>query len=196
MNSTRRWSNALVPLRVLSVSMSFLRLPPPLRPFVDCHSFTLRFPLRNIFGQPLRTHTHPKQFHTFSRTQLAAQKSLPQSKNSTSTRKAPNALAYIGGRKPSQTLAESLASKPSPTLLYQAPSYVVYMTTCCLLGGFCFAWSVFNIYGTFISPIGQPGHFVLVSMGITATLVLCLGGYVMSRVRFFKHQRFTQADEY
>ena len=162
--------------------MSLLRLPPLQRPAIGCHLFTLRFTFCKTFGQPLRTNLHSKQFHVSYRGQLAARTSLPPPEHSTSARKTSNALAYVGGRKPNQTLAESLASKPSLTLLYQAPSHIVYMTTCCILGAFCITWSVFNFYGTFINPVGQPGSFVFIAMGTTIILVAAGGVAAMRRV--------------
>ena len=56
-----------------------------------------------------------------------------------------------------QTVGQSLALRPSPTLLYQSPSYSMFFIGYYLLGGFCLVYAVINFRMHYLNPVpGTP----------------------------------------
>ena len=60
---------------------------------------------------------------------------------------------------PYRSYAAQLASKPSPTLLYESPTPLVHTTVCYLFGGFCIAYGAWNIYAQVLYPLHGLGPF-------------------------------------
>ena len=56
-----------------------------------------------------------------------------------------------------QTVGQSLALRPSPTLLYQSPSYSMFFIGYYLFGGFCLVYAVINFRMHYLNPVpGTP----------------------------------------
>ena len=79
-------------------------------------------------------------------------------------------------------LIDKYAQRSSPTLLYQAPSPVLYQTGCYLLAGFCFTWAGYNVWNTFLDPLVETGNFVKFSIGGVCGFMITIGGYIFPKV--------------
>ena len=56
-----------------------------------------------------------------------------------------------------QTVGQSLALRPSPTLLYQSPSYSTFFIGNYLFGGFCLVYAIINFRMHYLNPVpGTP----------------------------------------
>lgn len=74
--------------------------------------------------------------------------------------------------------ASTLAAKPSPTLLYLAPTSNTYMLTCYALSGFCIAYGAYNFYDQIIAPQRPDSGLwwpIPVSIGGVSLLTAALG---------------------
>jgi hypothetical protein len=69
----------------------------------------------------------------------------------------------------------SFASRASPTLLFQAPSFFLYTSYCWILGGFCFTWCGYNFYWTYLHPLPGTDHWILVGTSGVCILMACFG---------------------
>ena len=56
-----------------------------------------------------------------------------------------------------KSFAATLASKSSPTLLYESPFPLIHTTVSYLFGGFCIAYGSWNIYAQVLHPLQDMG---------------------------------------
>ena len=90
--------------------------------------------------------------------------------------KSPKPAAY-------EALSEKLALRPSPTLLYQAPSYTHYLFGCYAVGGGLLAAAFFNYQTQFyVQPGGVP-RWVPLFTSVGSFMMACLGFWMFSKVR-------------
>ena len=67
-----------------------------------------------------------------------------------------------------KSLAETLSSRSSPTLLYQAPPPTVYIATCYSFGAFCLVYAGFVFYVQYLHPLdGTPGWLPVMMGGVS-----------------------------
>lgn len=93
---------------------------------------------------------------------------------------APRPQSYL----PNQALyAQTLASKHSPTLLYEAPTSNVYAVTCYGISGFCMLYGVWHFYDALLTP--HPGLWWVIPyfMGGVCIFTIGAGVYVAAGVR-------------
>lgn len=96
-------------------------------------------------------------------------------------------------RKPAayEPLADKLAIRASPTLLYQASSYTDYLFACYAVGGSLLAVALFNFRTQFyVRPGGVPG-WVPVSTSFGSILIACVGFWMILKVRRIARQVFS-----
>lgn len=79
--------------------------------------------------------------------------------------------------------AQTLASKHSPTLLYEAPTSNIYAITCYGVSGFCMAYGVWHFYDALLTP--HPGLWWVIPyfMGGVCIFTIGAGVYVAAGVR-------------
>jgi hypothetical protein len=70
-----------------------------------------------------------------------------------------------GNRLSYESFSESLARRPSPTVLYEAPSPYLYITGCYVLATACFAYAGFNFESTYLHPPQQLGYWIPIAVG-------------------------------
>ena len=75
-----------------------------------------------------------------------------------------------------------LASRPSPTLLYQAPSASGFIAGCYILAGLCFSYVAFNAWNTFVNPLIEHDFFIRGAVASMCFAVSCFGAWVVFRV--------------
>lgn len=112
-----------------------------------------------------KTQTAPSRIQTASK---VAARAIPTAKANPTTYK---------------TYAETLNSRPSPTLLYQAPSPALYVIGCYTLGGFCITYGAYNFWANYLHPYGQPPAWVPIAFGAIALATGVFGCYVLYGVR-------------
>ena len=81
-----------------------------------------------------------------------------------------------------ESFAKSIASRSSPTLLYEAPSPVGYITTCYVLGAGCLVYAVFNFYTVYLHPPDQLGFYLPVMVGGVCVFMALVGLWFISGV--------------
>jgi len=64
-----------------------------------------------------------------------------------------------------ESFSESLARRPSPTILYEAPSPYLYITGCYVLATACFVYAGFNFESTYLHPPEQIGYWIPIAVG-------------------------------
>ncbi|KAI9823901.1 MAG: hypothetical protein M1832_002219 [Thelocarpon impressellum] len=64
-----------------------------------------------------------------------------------------------------RSFAEKLALKPSPTLLYQAPSHTLYVVGSYAFGLFCLSYAGFNFYAHYLHPPPGLSPWIPVAFG-------------------------------
>ena len=105
-----------------------------------------------------------------------------------------------GSRKPAayESLADKLAFRASPTLLYQASSYTYYLFGCYAVGGGLLAAAWFNFRTQFyVQPGGVP-QWVPLFTSVGSFMIACGGFWMFLKVRRIASQdapavRLTQA---
>ncbi|KAE8451990.1 hypothetical protein EG329_002155 [Mollisiaceae sp. DMI_Dod_QoI] len=128
----------------------------------------------NLFLQPVNSST-PRFLRTTSllyaarksRSATPATKpktSLPSKLSFTPTKASPTSVSTIYS-----TYAQTLAQKPHPTPLYEAPSQIAYIISNSTTALFCFAWSGYNVYAHYLyAPPGLaawvPPAYMVVSI--------------------------------
>lgn len=70
-----------------------------------------------------------------------------------------------GNRLSYESFSESLARRPSLTILYEAPSPYLYITGCYVLATACFAYAGFNFESTYLHPPEQLGYWIPIAVG-------------------------------
>ena len=81
-----------------------------------------------------------------------------------------------------ESFAESIASRSSPTLLYEAPSPVLFVATCYILGAGCLTYAGFNFYSVYLHPPDQMGFYLPVMVGGVCVFMAFAGVWVISGV--------------
>jgi hypothetical protein len=82
-------------------------------------------------------------------------------------------------------LAKKLASKASPSILYESQSKSFYVVSCYGVGLFCTAWAGWNAYDNFLAPplpALEISDRVRIAMGITCVFMLAAAAFFFSRV--------------
>lgn len=116
----------------------------------------------------------------------------PKSRSLPSTSSKPSAPPQAGKfvsipRNPAlRPFAQSLALRPSPTLLYQVHSQTNFTVGCYLVGGILVIVSVINFYNEYLHPLERTWAFIPTMMAGVCLVMLCLGLWVIRRVRHFK----------
>lgn len=64
-----------------------------------------------------------------------------------------------------QSFADTLASRKSPTLLYEAPSSTLYITGCYLFSTACFSIGGINFYNSYLHPPAELSSWLSVAVG-------------------------------
>ena len=77
---------------------------------------------------------------------------------------------------------EQLASRTSPTLLYEGPSHAFYKTGWILLGGFCLTWAVINWNNHYMHPLEGTPAYVPIIMGTTCVAMVAGAGWCFLKV--------------
>lgn len=90
-------------------------------------------------------------------------------------------------RNPAYTpYAQSLALRPSPTLLYQVHSQTTFTVGCYVVGGLLIVMSVINFYNEYLHPLERTWAYIPTMMAGVCLAVLVLGLWVIRRVRRFE----------
>lgn len=77
------------------------------------------------------------------------------------------------------TYAQTLAQKPHPTLLYQAPSHTVFLLSSYSGAFFCFTYAAYNLNITYFNPPADLASWVSYSFGGICFLMAAFGGYLL-----------------
>ncbi|KAI9886691.1 MAG: hypothetical protein M1823_001467 [Watsoniomyces obsoletus] len=72
-----------------------------------------------------------------------------------------------------------MACRPSPTLLYQAPSHTVYIVGSYIFGGFCLAYAGFNFYSHYLLPPEGLAPWVPIAFGGVCVFMTCFGTWLI-----------------
>ena len=99
----------------------------------------------------------------------------------------PSQTLISGSRKPAayEPLAEKLALRASPTLLYQASSYTDYLFGCYVTGGSLLAVAWLNFQTQFyVQPGGVPS-WVPAFTSFGSFMIACTGFWMFLKVRMF-----------
>ena len=102
--------------------------------------------------KPVIRHVHP----TVS-TSKAAAKAPPQSQPKSASLAQVTRPTTAPATQNYKSFAATLASKSSPTLLYESPFPLIHTTVSYLFGGFCIAYSSWNIYAQILHPLHDMG---------------------------------------
>lgn len=88
-------------------------------------------------------------------------------------------------RKPAayEPFTDKLAIRASPTLLYQASSYIDYLFACYAVGGSLFAAALFNFRTQFYVRPGVVPRWVPVFTSFGSILIACAGCWMILKVR-------------
>ncbi len=78
-----------------------------------------------------------------------------------------------------RSFAETMALRPSPTLLYQAPSHTVYIVGSYVIGGFCLAYAGFNFYSHYLLPPEGLAPWVPIAFGGVCVFMTCFGTWLI-----------------
>lgn len=81
--------------------------------------------------------------------------------------------------------AQSLALRPSPTLLYQVHSQTNFTVGCYILGGILVVVAVINFYNEYLHPLERTWAYIPTMMGCICLVMILLGLLVIRRVRLF-----------
>ena len=98
-----------------------------------------------------------------------------------SSRTAPAGRSSGGGYK---SFSDVLAARPSPTLLYQSSSPILYITGCYILSGFCFGYAGWNFYSTYLHPPEMIGYWIPIMVGGVCVAMAFFGTWLFFGVRF------------
>lgn len=74
-----------------------------------------------------------------------------------------------------KSLADTLSSRSSPTLLYQAPSPTVYIAACYSFGTFCLVYAGFVFYSQYLHPMDGTPVWLPVMMGGISVFMTFVG---------------------
>lgn len=81
-----------------------------------------------------------------------------------------------------QSFAQHLASRQSPTILYQSDSHTWFIVSCYLVGGFCIAWAGINFWNQYLYPLEGTPPSLSRMMAVMCVGVLALGFWFIARV--------------
>ena len=123
-------------------------------------SIPLRIP-RRLFsqGSPLLTAKKPNKPIVNKSSSHTSNISPPKAVSKILTKSTTPTQSIPSITTPYRSYAAQLASKPSPTLLYESPTPLVHTTVCYLFGGFCIAYGAWNIYAQVLYPLHGLGPF-------------------------------------
>ena len=86
-------------------------------------------------------------------------------------------------KSPFDAYMEQLASRASPTLLYEAPSHAFYKTGWLLLGGFCLTWATINFNNHYLHPLDGTPTYVPIIIGAVSVGMAFGAGWSFLKVR-------------
>ncbi|KAI9842392.1 MAG: hypothetical protein M1838_003162 [Thelocarpon superellum] len=75
--------------------------------------------------------------------------------------------------------ADTLARRPSPTLLYRAPSHTLYKLGSYGFGGFCLSYAGYNFYAHYLYPPEGLSPWVPVAFGGVCFAMTCAGTWLL-----------------
>ena len=81
-----------------------------------------------------------------------------------------------------ESFSESLARRPSPTTLYEAPSPRLYITGCWVLATLCFAYAVSNFESLYLHPPENISSWIPTTVGAVCVGMFCFGIWVSTGV--------------
>lgn len=157
-----------------------------LRQFLAQQSFPIHFCTKTQ-----RVPSRPYRFFSTTSLRFASPKVQPSPKNrsrvpsATRTITPPKPGKFVSvPRNPSYTpFAQSLANRPSPTLLYQVHSQTNFTVGCYIVGTAIVVMAVFNFYTEYLHPLDRTYAWVPVIMAAFCLAMLALGLWVIRRVR-------------
>ena len=138
-------------------------------------------------------HNDPCKYRILNKTSLRTASSKPQqplksrplpstSPKSSNTTK-PGKFVSIPRNPAYRPFAQSLALRPSPTLLYQVHSQTNFTVGCYVVGGILIIVSVINFYNEYLHPLERTWAYIPTMMAGLCLAMLCLGLWVIRRVR-------------
>lgn len=81
-----------------------------------------------------------------------------------------------------ESFAQHLASRQSPTILYQSDSHTWFIVSCYLVGGFCIAWAGINFWNQYLYPLEGTPPSLSRMIGVICIGMLALGCWFIVRV--------------
>ena len=148
----------------------YLRMHPPSAP--RCYSvISQRHSAVRIFSS--RTTLYKATKKTAAR-EAPAKKSIKRS-----AFKAPAPLPVTPPPKTYQSFASVLASRASPTLLYQAPSHTTYIIGSYAFGIFCLAYAGYNFNAQYLHAPPGLAAWVPVAFGGVCFAMACVGSWLV-----------------
>ncbi|KAI9849598.1 MAG: hypothetical protein M1837_002723 [Sclerophora amabilis] len=126
--------------------------------------------------QRLRTQLRsPRRFLSFSPSlSLAAKRRRPRPPPTTAP-----VNAHQAPPPQTQTFAEVLASRSSPTLLYHAPQHTAYILGSYTFGGFCISYAGVNLYTHYLFPPEDLPVWVPIAFGGVCFFMACFGTWLI-----------------
>ena len=110
-------------------------------------------------------------------------RSLPSTPAKTSTPPRPGTYVSIPRNPAYRPFAQSLALRPSPTLLYQVHSQTNFTVGCYIVGGILIVVSVINFYNEYLHPLERTWAYIPTMMAGLCLAMLVLGLWLIRRVR-------------
>lgn len=157
-----------------------------LRHFLSEQSFPYRpcTKIRRIEPRPNRIFPTTSLRMASSKAQQPAKKPIPVK---AATPPKPGKFISIprSGNPAHTPFAQSLALRPSPTLLYQVHSQTNFTVGCYIVGGLLISMSVINFYNEYLHPLERTWVYIPIMMAGVCVAVLLLGLWVLRRVRQF-----------
>lgn len=109
-------------------------------------------------------------------------RSLPSRPAKPSTSPKPGKFLSIPLNPAYRPFAQSLALRPSPTLLYQVHSQTNFTVGCYIVGGILVIISVINFYNESLHPLERTWHYIPTMMAGLCLAMLVLGLWLIRRV--------------
>lgn len=119
-------------------------------------------------------------------------RSLPSTPAKQPTLPKPGKYVSIPRHPAYRPFAQSLAMRQSPTLLYQVYPQTNFTVGCYIVGGVLVFVSVINFYNEYLHPLERTWAYIPTMMAGICLAMLCLGLFLIRRVRQFQTSSFLQ----
>ena len=158
---------------------------------------TTRYHVCKIFRRidPCKYHTSNKSSLRMASSKVQQpQKSrlLPSTPAKQSTLPKPGKYVSIPRNPAYRPFAQSLAMRQSPTLLYQVHPQTNFTVGCYVVGGLLVTVAVINFYTEYLYPLEPTWAYIPTLMAGICLVILCLGLFLIRRVRRFQILSFLQ----